>query len=381
MTTEQYIWQEGNWMMRSGTVGSPRAQQHLTFIFGDRHELEAEGAYQQYSAAFGAGHVITCSSAGNIHADGIEDLGIVATTVQLNDPDLRAVSIEMEPNEAPFALGQRLAERFMDVRHELRLVYLLSSIDLVNGTDLVAGVVSKLGINVPLAGGLAGDGSRFERTLVSLDGPPAPNRVVAVAFMGKDLLVGNSAQKGWDSFGPSRKVTRSKGNVLYELDDRPALALYKTYLAELAAELPASALLFPLRIIDPGSGDHLIRTVLGVNEADQSMTFAGNIPEGVACQLMSANFDKLVDSAVEAAECSSEHLGSIEPQLALMVSCVGRKIALGSRAVEEVEEATLKLGASSIAGFYSYGEIGPDRTGSLCQLHNQSFTITTLAER
>jgi len=192
--------------------------------------------------------------------------------------------------------------------------------------------------------------------------------------------VGYGSRGGWDPFGPERVVTRSRGNVLYEVDGRSALALYKTYLGTHARDLPASGLLFPLSLRTRG-GSGVVRTILAVDEAAQSMTFAGDVPEGAYVRLMKANFDRLIDGAVSAARTSYEAIGSVVPDLAILISCVGRKLVLKQRVEEEVEGVRDIMGAAPLTGFYSYGEISPFTPSARCELHNQTMTITTLSER
>jgi hypothetical protein len=176
-------------------------------------------------------------------------------------------------------------------------------------------------------------------------------------------------------------VTRSDKNILYELDGKSALGLYKDYLGPRAKELPGSALFFPLTLLDEAGGDPLVRTVLGVDEESDTMTFAGDIPQGKMVRLMQANMDRIVDGAVDSAEQSLTRLQDFEPQLAILISCVGRKLILGQRVDEEVEEVRYILGdRPAIVGYYSYGEISPGKRPSGCSLHNQTMTITTLAE-
>jgi hypothetical protein len=253
----------------------------------------------------------------------------------------------------------------------------------VNGSELVAGFREVLGTEVGVSGGLAGDAARFEETAVGLNEPAQPGQIVAIGLYGDNIAVGYASQGGWDPFGPERTITRSEGNVLYELDNEPALALYKRYLGDQAAELPASALLFPLTIgSDQPDYPPLVRTVLSVNEADQSMTFAGDLPQGRTARLMKANFDRLVTAAEEAAEQSIHQGSEIPPQAALLVSCVGRKLVLAQRVEDEVEAVANTLGEqATVTGFYSYGELAPHRVGKTCELHNQTMTITTFAER
>lgn len=246
------------------------------------------------------------------------------------------------------------------------------------------GLNDTLGGDVVVTGGLAGDGTDFKRTWVIKDRAPQSGYVTAVGFYGDHIRLGHGSKGGWDKFGPERKVTKSDGNILYELDGRPALQLYKEYLGDRASGLPATGLLFPLAIRSSNTdGKVLVRTILAVDEAAQSMTFAGDLPEGVLAQLMRANFDRLIQGASEAATLTlhnQEQAGTSSPTLSIAISCVGRRLVLGERTEEEIE-ATLDIlpNGSSQVGFYSYGEISPYASRA-CDLHNQTMTVTTITE-
>jgi hypothetical protein len=191
--------------------------------------------------------------------------------------------------------------------------------------------------------------------------------------------VSHGSRGGWDIFGPERVITRASGNVLYELDHRPALALYKQYLGDRAAGLPATALLFPLSVRASPREEPRVRTILGVNEEENSLIFAGDVPQGSLAQLMRANFDRLIDGAGSAARLASVGTAANGQELAIAVSCVGRRLVLGERAEEEVEAAAHVLSAAKLVGFYSYGEISPFASGR-CELHNQTMTLTRVWE-
>jgi hypothetical protein len=181
--------------------------------------------------------------------------------------------------------------------------------------------------------------------------------------------------------GPEREVTSSQHNVLYELDGQPALDLYKKYLGDRADGLPATGLLFPLAIRNEEESDgNTVRTILAVNEHDQSITFAGDIPQGSFVRLMRANFDRLIDGAADAAAAIHTSADDREPLLNVAVSCVGRRLVLGPRTEEEIEAVLdgMPQGTQQI-GYYSYGEISPLASGR-CDLHNQTMTLTAIWE-
>jgi hypothetical protein len=250
----------------------------------------------------------------------------------------------------------------------------------VNGSALVNGLRASVAPDVVITGGLAGDGARFEKTWVLQAGAPSSPVVCAVGLYGDRLALGCSSGGGWDVFGPERAITKSRDNVLYELDGKPALELYKTYLGERAAELPASALLFPLSI-RPGGADHsVVRTILSVDEVANTMTFAGDVPQGYRAQLMRANFERLIAGSEGAASALRDSSRFGAKTLAIAISCVGRRLVLGERAEEEVEASLAELppGTQQV-GFYSYGEISPSGVKG-CDLHNQTMTLTTISE-
>ncbi len=243
------------------------------------------------------------------------------------------------------------------------------------------GLTGGLPPGVTVTGGLAGDGERFKETLV-VHGEGAERDLVAVlGISGDRIAVGHGSLGGWDPFGPERLITRSSGNVLHELDGKSALELYKRYLGEHAAGLPATGLLFPLSLRTGDAATAVVRTILSVDEQRQSMTFAGDVPEGAWARLMKANSDRLIDGAVGAARACVAS-GSSSPQLGICISCVGRRLVLKQRTEEEVEGVRDVLGAQAVlTGFYSYGEISPLSPSFGCALHNQTMTVTSLEER
>jgi hypothetical protein len=301
---------------------------------------------------------------------------VVATAIEFAHTKVKLVADGVAPGKTSFDIGAKLAAGLP--AQDLHNVFLLSDGTKVNGTELVAGVQHVLGRDVCLTGGLAGDGASFLTTKVGLDTNPETGNVVAVGFYGDRLRVGYGSVGGWDAVGPERVVTRAEGNTLYDLDGTPALDLYKQYLGAEAVNLPASALLFPLRIHPKGQPQSgLVRTVVGVDPEKKAMIFAGTIPEGHIAQVMIGNFDHLIAGAGRAAKKAAIP----EAKLAILVSCIGRKLLLGQRIGDEVEAVTDVLGENCrTTGFYSYGEIAPMEDLPVCDLHNQTMTITTFAE-
>ena len=377
MQIEQTRWsQDKGWIPESpGKLGT---NVQLVLLFGSPACLRQTAWQDDIVRAYPNAHRIGCSTAGEIYGTEVTDETLVATAVTFEHTRLHGVSLNLDDATDSYQAGERLAN---SLPHEsLVHVLVFSDGQNVNGSELVSGLTQNLPAGVTLTGGLAGDGDRFQETLVISDGPPEPNIIAVIGLYGERIKIGFGSLGGWDAFGPERLVTRSAKNILYELDNQPALALYKKYLGEYAKDLPASGLLFPLSLRNT-EGESIVRTILGVNEAEQSLTFAGDMPQGGHARLMKANFDRLIDGAVGAAQTSYKAIGNISPELALLISCVGRKLVLKQRIEEEVEGVQDVLGQETVlAGFYSYGEISPFTPAAKCELHNQTMTITTLSE-
>lgn len=355
------------------------SEQTLVIVFAAPEFIDDPSPLYELAAAYPTSRLIGCSSAGEIIGPMVNDASMSVAVLKFERSRIAVVSEEITESADSFHLGERLAARLADP--DLSSVFILSDGLRVNGSDLVKGFSSTLPPHVIVTGGLAADSDRFQRTWVIRNGKPETGVVTATGFYGESLQITHGSRGGWDSFGPERRVTRSQGNVLYELDGRSALSLYKEYLGDLATGLPATGLLFPLSIRQEGTDSReLIRTVLAVDEAAQSMTFAGNVPKGYLAQLMRANFDRLLDGASMAAEQARDNMAIAGPMLTVAISCVGRRLVLGERVEEETELTLQNLpeDAQQI-GFYSYGEISPGVSG-LCDLHNQTMTLTTFSE-
>ena len=377
MKIEQRYWTESEgWQQESSSLDGD-AQWLL--VFGGTEKMREAAWLQEAKQRYPKALIMGCSTAGEICATRVRDDSLVTTAIQFEHTSIKLAQADIARMEGSYDAGVRLAQSL--ARDHLTHVLVLSDGLKVNGSELARGLRVTLSQGVAVTGGLAGDGSRFQHTLVCADGVVAEGKVAALGFYGKRLKVGYGSLGGWDVFGPERLVTKSSGNVLYELDGQSALKLYKNYLGDHAVGLPATALLFPLELLNGEGSYSLVRTVLGVDEAAQSMTFAGDMPEGARTRLMKANFDRLVDGASGAAKASHETMGGTPPDLAILISCVGRKLVLKQRIEDEVEGVRDVLGAHTVlTGFYSYGEICPQGAATGCELHNQTMTITTFSE-
>jgi len=379
MKVQQLHYEKGEWKSNFSKPSFDASKAQLVLVFGDAGLITQQHILDRVSQLYLNASIVYSSTAGEIVGSGAFDETIVVTAIEFEKTTIRSVVANVQEYPDSRNIGNYLMKQLE--ASDLNFVFVISDGTHINGSELVDGLNEKNVLSVPVTGGLAGDGTRFCTTLVGLNGSPREGLVVAIGFYGRHLKVGHGSFGGWDEFGPERTITRSNKNVLYEIDDKNALDLYKEYLGPYKNELPGSALLFPLSIKEPASDKNLVRTILSINEDQKSMLFAGNMPEGSKVRLMKANFDRLIEGSSIAARNSFTTLSNASPELAIFISCVGRKIILQDRADEEVDAAkNIFKGNPPIAGFYSYGEISPFNPDTKCELHNQTMTITTLSE-
>lgn len=379
MQIEQFKWESGpGWI--PDHPGNLAETAQLVLVFGETNLFKSATCFDELQKAYPKAHLLGCSTAGEIWGDQVFDSTIVATAIHFEHTEIKTYSEKIQDASGSYNAGRSLAKA-LEGEGLVHAVVISDGLQ-VNGSELVKGLVDGLPDQVTATGGLSADGDRFKETYVAWDGSPEENTIGILGFYSDRLRIGYGSLGGWDTFGPERLITRSAGNVLYEIDGKPALQLYKDYLGEEQAKgLPATGLLFPLSIRAEGYEDGLVRTILSVDENEQSMTFAGDVPEGAYSRLMKANFDRLLDGAAEAARTSVQPL-SAAAEFALLVSCVGRKLVLKQIIDEEVEAVREVVGPEAVlAGFYSYGEISPFVPNGKCELHNQTMTITTFSEK
>jgi hypothetical protein len=350
----------------------------LILIFGGSKVIENHPVIDQLRTRYPEAILTGCSTSGEIGGVNVHDDTLIITAVRFEKTLLQAYEVSLEGPEASFKGGRDLIRKFD--KQNLKHVFVLSDGLNINGSKLVQGMAVELEEKIAVTGGLAGDGPNFNRTFViDKAGRTVQKKVIAIGFYGNDIKVGYGSLGGWDTFGLERIVTNSKDNILYEIDHKPALELYKSFLGEQAKDLPASGLLFPLSMRTSQDEAPVVRTILAIDEENQSLTFAGDIPIGAYVKLMKANVDRLINGAEGAAKVSLNE--DEEVQFAILISCVGRKLVLKQLVEEEVEAVQEVVGNQAmITGFYSYGEIAPFMQNAKCELHNQTMTITTFAE-
>lgn len=354
------------------------AKAQLVLGFGSRELVSQSKSFEDIKNKFPNAQIALCSSAGEIFGDEVLDETISLVAIEFSSSTINTSEVNIDDFNSSYDAGISLVKNLPS--ENLKMIFVLSDGGKVNGSELVKGMNYAKQKGTLITGGLAGDGTKFEKTFVGLNKLPETGKIIAIGFYGDKLVLSHGSIGGWESFGLERTVTKSKDNVLYEIDGKNALDLYKNYLGKYAEELPSSALLFPLSIKLYHDQEPIVRTILSIDEKNQSMTFAGDIPENSKVRFMKANFDRLIDAASDAAN-NCLKMDNSKTKLAILISCVGRKIILNNRIDEEIEAVSDVFGNKTLlTGFYSYGEISPLNPMANCELHNQTMTITCINE-
>ena len=374
MKIDKLHFENGDWMLE-GQSECVNESVDIVFVFADIQVVREHDHSKLLKQKYPNAHIVGTSTAGNILDDVVSDYEGVATAISFDKGHVLVRHVNALDNDTLYETARELAESLP--KEGLRHVFAMADGLKINGSQLVKGLNNALDVSV--TGGLAGDDLSFIQTLVFADGVAKEMSAVIIAFYGESLHVSVGCKAGWEEFGAERTVTRSEGNVIYEIDNKPAIELYEAYLGDYIKDLPASGLLFPLNVKEYEGDNEVIRVMMGINE-DKSIIFAGDIPQGSTVRLMKTNVDNLIDG-------SSLVANTIRPynekrSLALTVSCSGRRSVLKQLVDEEIEALHNILGENSqIAGYYSFGEIAPFTDDILnCKLHNQTITLTVIYE-
>ena len=362
---------------------SPLAAANLVMVFGSVKRFNEGKLQSTLKARYPVAQIVGCTTSGEIGPSGVNDDSIQITAIQWQKVMQRVAQAKIAGMQDSFDTGVGLAKQLK--ADSLRTVILISDGLNTNGSELLKGFQAILG-EIPIIGGLAGDGGTFTKTLQLFNDTISSNMAIAIGLYGDALITSSGALGGWKPYGPPRSVTKSEKNVVYELDGKPALPLYRMYIGEAFARgLPGTGLRFPLAVIEEGKRDvEKIRTLGGFSTVDNSLTFFGNVEEGSTVRLCQTNHGRLVEGAGAAANLVLDGLNQNKTNqtgLALCVSCVGRKGVMAEHVGDEVKLVRQILGPqTTVTGFYSYGELAPRPNTNDSVLHNQTMTIGYLSE-
>lgn len=242
-----------------------------------------------------------------------------------------------------------------------------------SATLILNGLKSALG-EVPIFGGLTGDQSRLQQTYQFFKTEVLSDAVPVLLFAG-DLHLSCGVASGWQPVGKPGTVTKSRQNVVVEIDGKPALDFYHRYLGGLP---PSSE--YPLAVFNAHLTNFCLRAPHEVHDPAQgSIKFVGDVPQGAIVQITEASRAEILAAAKTSMQQALSTYPSTEPCAALFFSCVGRRQLLGMQTQEEYQLVNSCLSSPlPCCGFYTYGEISPFEPMGDTQYHNETFITLIL---
>jgi len=373
---------ETGWQFRKENIEN-RENVDIVFLFGVAKEIRENLYFDGIRELYPNAILVGGSSAGTIYRDEIFDSGVVASALQLEKSRVKLAVATLEDISKSFEIGKNIVQQLMD--EDLKHIVVLSDTININGSEFVKGLNSETDSKIPISGGILAEETRnFSHAYVIADRPAKKLLAIGIGFYG-DIDTFYGSDSGWDDFGIERVITKSSGNIVYEIDGKPALDLYKKYLGDFQKDLPVGGLRFPLNVWEDGDIENskpVIRTLMAINEEEKSLTFVGDVPEGAMARLMKTNIDGLIDGSENAIKMTGFQPSNI-PSYCLAVSCIGRRLVLNQLTEEELSVLLEHVGDEvEITGFYSYGEIAPfSKELKNCRFHNQTMTLTLIQEK
>jgi hypothetical protein len=308
--------------------------------------------------------VVGCSTAGEISTDGPVKRNSVAVMAIKSDSIKFYTGIGEGIAKDARGAGKTAADQVKKQAGEsLKAFMMFPDVLVGNGADIVRGVLDSLGEHFPVVGGAAGDDFKFVKTYQYLNDKVYSGSVLGLGMTG-DFSIGIGVKHGWIPIGLPKKVTKSAGSILHELDGKPAISVYDEYFGEAAKELRTEtlaklAITYPLGMKVEGSEEMLIRDPITV-DANGSITCAAEIPEGAEIQLMIGSREEAVKVAKEAAVKAIEQLQGQKAKAVIIFNCIARSKLFGERSGDEINAIQEVVGRGvPLIGFYTYGEQAP----------------------
>jgi hypothetical protein len=324
--------------------------------------------------------VIGCTTAGEIATSGPGEAGVVVAAFGGEGFEIGTAAVTGASKDLRGA-GARAA-RCLPARQDrpYRVLLLLTDGLCGDQQEIVRGAYGIVGAGVPLVGGSAGDDLKMTRTLQLYDDQVLTDAVVA-AGIASDAPLGIGVRHGWRRVGEPMLVTRSGGNRVYTLDDRPALDVHLKHLgvSEPPTEdsFPHLALTHPFGLSRP-SGEEQVRFIGGADFADRSLSCIAEVPQGGLVWIMEGDADSVLAATDAACHDSLAALDDRPPLGMLAFDCIARRGVLGDRGIHtEIQRLAAIAGGVPVAGFYTYGEIA--RTRGMRGFHNQTLVVLSVS--
>ena len=334
--------------------------------------------------------ILGCSSLGIITNQGIFKHGFSILLISLDQQTFFNTALIKELNKIdPITNGKNLGEKLLygcnNVHRSLSIIF---SDGLTASTaGILNGIQEKLGRSFPLIGASASDNLTFKKTYQYFNKELCSESCSGMLFGGK-FNFGIGIKHGWNPLGKMRCVTKSSGNVIQEIENRPAVKLYQDYLAkdtwELSKELKRVSIFYPIGINLPGEKEYLLRNVISIKD-DGSLVTQGDVPENSKIRLMISTKDSCFAATASACHEAKKNLGNKKIKFVIIFDSALRFSLLGRQHVKELAITKDVFGADTpLIGIYTYGEQGslnPINYLGRSYFHNQTISVLAVGDQ
>jgi hypothetical protein len=362
-----------------GKIGSSKCDLVLVFssVKFDLHEL-----IKGVRSITGQAKIVGCTTSGEITNYGRQTESTVVLCMKTDTEIYTSFNEGIKTNGQK--TGEELSEKLIKGFSESVKGTMMILPDGLAGnlSPLVRGIYDTSGANVRLVGGSAGDDFQFKSTYQIFNDKVTSDGVCGILFP-PEIKIGIGIKHGWSPIGELMVVTKSEGNILYELNNRPALDVYFEALNKPADNVTQMYLTevsetSPIGIVEVG-GKHLIRHLYAPTP-ERGIACFGDIPQESIVSIMSGDKTTLIKSAEEASLEAISAIGGRNVKAVIVFDCVSRVFILKEKVNEEIEAIKKVLGRDiPIFGFYTYGEIGAFEGGQPT-FHNKTIIVCTIAE-
>jgi small ligand-binding sensory domain FIST len=304
----------------------------------------------------------------------ITEGGLVCVLLEI-DPDSFKIRAFDKNGGISLDMGHSIGEWATGVFADPALLIVASGLD-TDGEQLVRGIQEVTGKEITMFGGLAGDDAQFKETFAFTGDQVIRDGAVVMILDKSRYDVHGMATSGWVGIGAEKVVTKSDGNIVYTIDDMPALDVYVSYLNVDEQELPQIGVEYPLLLKKTG-GEDVLRAVVNVDHETRALIFAGSVPQGSVVSFSSSPGFEIIETTKKHIEEFYSFMSQTD--LLILFSCMARHSALGPTISEEIMEVW-QYWRKPLVGFFTYGEIG-NHYQAACDFHNETFTMVSIRDK
>lgn len=325
--------------------------------------------------------LVGCTSSGEIYDDEILDQSLSVLLLDINPDYFKTVQIRHE-NIVAYHSGVQLGELATDTFNNPGIILFISGVNVVGDSPII-GIREHINREIPIFGGLAGDNLQHEATYVFTHEGIDDFGVSAVIFDTDHIQMDGLAVSGWKPLGRTHTVTKAEKNMIYEIDNQPALDLFLNYFNNIEYKLLNKTKNFytiagqyPINILRE-DGTSFLRSLLLYNTENRALIAAGQIDTNVHFKFCPPPDFGVIGQTIEQFQEFGKSLSDIEALV--MISCKGRHTSFGPLLDEEVK-SIYDIWKTPMVGFLANGEIGSTQKNGVCEFHNVSCSVVSLKE-